>query len=168
VADFIGGGQERRRRAGTENTMGIAAFGAALRDVPALLADAPRIAGLRDALEARLQRAVRDVTIYGTKVPRLGNTSCLGIAGLASDAQVIALDLAGIAISAGAACSSGKVAASHVLLEMGVCQAAASCAVRVSLGTESMAEDIARFESAWLGFVAKNQPAMPLAAAASA
>jgi cysteine desulfurase len=168
AADFVGGGQERRRRGGTENTVGVAAFGAALRDVPGRLAAAPRITALRDDLEARLRRAVPEIEIHGAAASRLGNTSCLGLAGLASNTQVIALDLAGIAVSAGAACSSGKVAASHVLLEMGVAEASAGCAIRVSLGPDTTAEDAARFEAAWLRLVDQRRPAIALAVAASA
>jgi cysteine desulfurase len=168
VADQIGGGQERRRRAGTENVTGIAGFGAALTDVPALVAQSPRIAALRDGMEKSLRTAVCDIAIHGAGAPRLPNTSSLGLAGVSSETQLIGLDLAGVAVSAGAACSSGKVAASHVLLAMGVPEPAASCAIRVSLGWETSADDIARFEAAWRTLVGKHGPAEALAGHAPA
>ncbi len=168
AADVPGGGQERRRRAGTENTVGIAAFGAALRDLPELLADAHRIAALRDDLERQIAELHPGVRVYGAGAPRLPNTSCLGLAGLTSETQLIGLDLAGIAVSAGAACSSGKVAASHVLLAMGINPAEANCAIRVSLGWDTTADDIARFVKAWRALADRQRPAGALAAKASA
>jgi cysteine desulfurase len=166
VAEMIGGGQERRRRAGTENTVGIAAFGAAASDVPQLLADMRRITTLRDRIESALRQAVPDVAVFGDQATRLGNTSSLAIAGPTSETQLIALDLAGVAVSAGSACSSGKIAASHVLLAMGVAPALANGALRVSLGWDTTAAEVARFEEAWLAMAARHLP--PLAAAASA
>ncbi len=158
TADMIGGGQERRRRAGTENTVGIAAFGAAIEDVPAMLAAMPRVTALRDRLEAALTGATK----LGTMAPRVGNTACFARAGHSSESQLIALDLAGIAVSAGSACSSGKVAASHVLLAMGVSPDLANCALRVSLGWEATEAEIDAFLGAWLPRFA------PLAATARA
>jgi cysteine desulfurase len=148
--DLLGGGQERRRRAGTENTVGIAAFGAAARQVPALLAAMSAVTARRDSLEARLRAHVPELQVFGAGAPRLGNTSCLGLAGLASETQLMAMDLAGVAISAGAACSSGKVAASHVLLAMGVPPELARCAIRISLGWDTSERDVARCADAWL------------------
>ena len=145
AADMIGGGQERRRRAGTENTVGIAAFGAAAEDVPALVQAMPQVTALRDRLEAALD----GVATFGATGPRLGNTACFALAGHSSESQLIALDLAGIAVSAGSACSSGKVAASHVLLAMGVSPDLANCALRVSLGWETTAAEIDAFLAAW-------------------
>jgi cysteine desulfurase len=148
-AQIAGGGQERRRRAGTENVVGIASFGAAAREVPRLLADMPRIGTLRDELEARVRRAAPQVKIYGENASRLANTSCFSLANVSSETQVMRLDLAGIAISAGSACSSGKIAPSHVLLAMGVNPAEAKTAIRVSLGWTSTEADVARFIEAW-------------------
>ena len=168
AADLLGGGQERRRRAGTENTVGITAFAAAVRELPTLLADSARIAGLRDGLERRICQARPEAVFHGAGAARLANTSCLGLAGLTSETQLIGLDLAGIAVSAGAACSSGKVAPSHVLLAMGLAPDEANCAIRISLGWDTTAEEVARLEQAWLDLAARRQPASPLAAKASA
>ncbi len=143
-----GGGQERRRRAGTENVAGIAGFGAAAA-AAAAAGEAERLAGLRDALEARVLALAPRAAIFGAAAPRLPNTSCLTMPGVAAETQVMALDLAGVAVSAGAACSSGKVAPSQVLRAMGVDAAAAATAIRVSLGWASEAGDVERFVAAW-------------------
>jgi len=144
-----GGGQERGRRAGTENIVGICGFGAAAKLVPAALAQVPQVAALRDDLEARALEQVPDAVIYGAGAARLPNTSCLGLPGVGNEVQLMALDLAGVAVSAGAACSSGKVSPSHVLQAMGADQAAAASAIRVSLGWRSTVADCARFVAAW-------------------
>ncbi len=138
VTPLISGAQERRRRGGTENVIGIAGFGA----VAEALAD---MSALRDRLEAGLEGAV----IYGRGGPRLGNTSCIGMPGAPNDTQVMAFDLEGFAVSAGAACSSGKVGASHVLQAMGVDDRAAGEAIRISLGPGVTAADIDAFAAAW-------------------
>jgi cysteine desulfurase len=143
-----GGGQERGRRAGTENLSGIAGFGAAARIV-ADSADGGRLAALRDKLEARLSAVAEDAVIFGAKAPRLGNTSAIAMPGVSSELQVMALDLAGIAVSAGAACSSGKVRASHVLQAMGFGTGYSDCAIRISLGWTTTAADIDRLVAAW-------------------
>lgn len=148
VAQLAGGGQERRRRAGTENVIGIAGFGAAARVVPDLLADVPRVRELRDALETQVRESA-SARIYGADAPRLANTSCIGISGVSSETQVMRLDLAGVMVSAGSACSSGKIAPSHVLLAMGVAPTEAKAAIRVSLGWASTAADLERFLAAW-------------------
>lgn len=136
-------------RAGTENLLGIAGFAAAAEAVGGALADQPRLAGLRDRLESRLRSAVPAVTTLGSDVARLANTSCITMPGVASETQVIAFDLAGIAVSAGAACSSGKVAASHVLKAMGVGDEIARSAIRISLGWTTTESDIESFLAAW-------------------
>lgn len=146
---IVGGGQERRRRAGTENVTGIVSFGAAAREVPRLLAEAPKIRVLRDELENRLRGIAPQAKIYGAGVARLPNTSCIALPGVTSETQVMRLDLAGVAVSAGSACSSGKIAPSHVLLAMGVSPAEAKCAIRVSLGWTTTEADVARFIDAW-------------------
>ncbi len=148
AADLSGGGQERRRRAGTENVLGIIGFGAAARETKTLLAQAGRIADLRKSLEdAVLQTPA--VQIFSSTVARLGNTSCFALKGVSSETQVMRLDLAGVAVSAGSACSSGKIAPSHVLLAMGMPAADATSAIRVSLGWETTADDISAFLKAW-------------------
>ena len=137
-----GGGQERRRRAGTENVAGIVGFGVAAELAMTDLATMDRIAKLRDWLEEGVRALVPDAVVFSEAVPRLPNTSCLAIPGVKAETLVIGLDLAGIAVSAGSACSSGKVEASHVLAAMGVAPEIAQGAVRVSLGFGSGNTDI--------------------------
>lgn len=149
AADVVGGGQERRRRAGTENVTGIVSFGAAAREVPRLLADAPRIRGLRDRIETSVRRIAPQVKVFGDSLARLPNTSCIALANVTSETQVMRLDLAGVAVSAGSACSSGKIAPSHVLLAMGISPADAKSAIRISLGWNSTEADVAHFIEAW-------------------
>ncbi|MBL8553024.1 MAG: cysteine desulfurase [Phenylobacterium sp.] len=139
-----GGGQERGRRGGTENLPGISGFGAAAQiAVEGLAAQGP----LRDAAAERLEAAA--AVVIGKAAPRLPNTLCVAAPGWTSDLQVMALDLAGVMISAGSACSSGKVKASPVLTAMGL-EDLAPCAIRVSGGWCSTAEDWNRFADAWL------------------
>jgi cysteine desulfurase len=128
---LTGGGQERFRRAGTENVPAIAAFGAAAEEARTN-GHAERLSGLRDRLEANL--AGFDIRIIGNEAPRLPNTACIAVAGRASETLVMALDLAGFAVSAGSACSSGKVRPSHVALAMGYGEEVARSAIRISLG----------------------------------
>ena len=144
-----GGGQERRRRAGTENLPGIAGFGAAARAAVAHLGEVAALAELRDELERRLSRLAPGIRIFGQSAPRLANTCCFATPGLTAETQVMALDLAGVAVSAGSACSSGKVAPSHVLAAMGASAAEAASAIRVSLGWTSDGADIEHFLAAW-------------------
>jgi len=144
-----GGGQERRRRAGTENVAGIVGFGVAARlALDERVARMAVLAKLRDDLEARIRAIAPDATIFGRDAERLPNTSCLAMPGVAAELQVMDLDLAGVAVSAGAACSSGKVQASHVLSAMGAGNTAGQ-AIRVSLGWATTAEDVDRFVAAW-------------------
>ena len=142
-----GGGQERGRRGGTPALPAIAGLAAAAETAVAALADQPRLAALRDRIEAAATGA--GTVALGAAAPRLANTTCLALPGVRADTQVIALDLAGFQVSAGAACSSGKVAASHVLAAMGL-GALAGCAVRVSLPWNAAAEDAERFIAAYL------------------
>jgi len=145
-----GGGQERGRRAGTENGAGIAGFGAAgtaaRRD---LTAEAPRLAALRDRLEAGLRQVFPETVVFGETAARLPNTSLFSMPGLSAETALIALDLAGCALSSGSACSSGTVRRSHVLDAMGVAPALASGALRASLGWSSDTDDVIRFLSAF-------------------
>ncbi len=150
---ITGGGQERNLRAGTENVAGIAGFGAAADAARLGLAEqAERIAELRDRLEAGLLRISPDAVIFGRQRERLPNTTLFAIPGAKAETAVIALDLEGIAVSSGAACSSGKVQASHVLAAMGVAPELARGAVRVSLGHATGESEIDRFLAAWLKF----------------
>jgi cysteine desulfurase len=140
-----GGGQERRRRAGTENVAGITGFGAAADLAAADLARAPEIAKLRDALETGALAIAPDAVVLSARVPRLPNTACLAVPGAKAETLVIGLDLAGVAVSSGSACSSGKVEASHVLSAMGVEAELAQGAIRVSLGFATSNTDIQSF-----------------------
>ena len=148
-AQNIGGGQERGRRSGTENVAGIAGFGAAAKAARESLADYARIALLRDEIERRTSTVAQDRRVLGAGAPRLPNTSNLTMPGVKAETQVMALDLDGVAVSAGSACSSGKVSASHVVAAMGVPDDEALTAIRVSLGWSSTAADVDRFVEAW-------------------
>ena len=146
-----GGGQERGARAGTENVAGIAAFGAAAAAARAeLAAEAGRMAALRDRLEAGLRSASPDLVVFGAEVERLPNTTLFALSGMKAETAVIAFDLEGIAVSSGAACSSGKVQPSHVLAAMGVPPELARGAVRLSLGPTTTQSDIDRTIEAWI------------------
>lgn len=146
-----GGGQELGRRAGTENLIGIAGFGAAAAvAIPAMADDMVRIEGLRTRLEAGLRHiAGDDGVIMSAGVPRLPNTTLFAIPGLRAETAVIGFDLAGIAVSSGSACSSGKVQPSHVLEAMGFGPELARSAIRISLGWSSSESDIDRCLQAW-------------------
>ena len=150
ASQIKGGGQERGRRAGTENTAGIAGFGVAARLAHEDLVRMQGVAMLRDGMESSLAEALPDVVVFGDRVVRLPNTSCFAVPGLRSETQIMALDLAGLAVSAGSACSSGKVTPSHVLQAMDVPEALAACAIRVSLGPDNTKEDVARLVTALL------------------
>jgi cysteine desulfurase len=144
-----GGGQEGRRRAGTENVAGIVGFGVAAELALADLAKTDEIAALRDVLEEGVRALCPDAVVLSARVPRLPNTSCIAVPGVKAETLVIGLDLAGFAVSAGSACSSGKVEASHVLAAMGASPEIAHGAVRVSLGFGSENTDIQRYLSAF-------------------
>lgn len=153
-----GGGQEKGHRSGTENPAALAGFAAAARsaaDEPA--ARNSRIAGLRDALEKGMRAATNDVIIHGAEVERVANTSFFSLPGLKSETGQIAFDLEGIALSAGSACSSGKVGQSHVLTAMGF--DAALGGLRVSLGPGSTMADVERFLAAFSRVVSRRRAA---------
>ena len=136
-----GGGQESGRRAGTENVAAIAGFGAAAHDASDL-SDMQRVSALRDRFEAELLRAAPDAVIFGRQVSRLPNTSNFAVPGLSAETALIALDLDGVSVSSGSACSSGKVRPSHVLAAMGVDESLARGGLRVSFGWSSKDEDV--------------------------
>ena len=141
-----GGGQERGRRAGTENVAAIAGFGAAARAVASgLEAEAARLAALRDACERALPA---EAVVFGAEAPRLPNTLAFAISKISAATLLMRLDLEGVAVSSGSACSSGKVAQSHVLAAMGVASELAAGAIRVSLGWASGEDDVAAFAAA--------------------
>lgn len=151
-----GGGQERGRRAGTENVAAIAGFGAAAAEARRDLPRMADIAALRDRLEREAVARVPSTQIIAAAAPRLANTSCLALPSVSAETLVMALDLAGVAVSAGSACSSGKVKASHVLKAMGLGADIAGSAIRVSLGWASESAEIERFLEAWQGFAARH------------
>jgi cysteine desulfurase len=153
VADPLikGGGQERGLRAGTENVAGIAGFGAAAAAArEGLAADSARMAALRDRLESALAAASPAVVIFGAECERLPNTTLFALRGMKAETAIIAFDLEGVAVSSGAACSSGKVQPSHVLAAMGVPSQLARGAIRVSLGPTTTESEIDRFIAAWI------------------
>jgi len=143
-----GGGQERNRRAGTENVPGIVGFGVAAQLAADDLRDMPRLAALRDRLQHALQ-SNDNTEIIAKASPRVANTLCVAMIGVSSETQVAAMDLAGVAVSAGSACSSGKVKASHVLRAMGYGAEVAGSALRLSLGWHNTEQDIDRCVEAW-------------------
>jgi cysteine desulfurase len=154
---LAGGGQERRRRAGTENVPAIAGFGAAARAAARELAEMEPVRALRDRLEAEVREITPEARVLAAGAGRLPNTTSIALPGASAETLVIALDLAGVAVSAGAACSSGKVGASHVLQAMGVEPALARAAIRVSLGPGSTEADVAAFVEAWSHLAAQRQ-----------
>jgi cysteine desulfurase len=146
-----GGGQERGARGGTENVAGIAGFGAAAAAVRlALATEGARMVALRDRLEAGLRARMPAAIVFGAQAERLPNTTLFGVPGIKAETAVIALDLDGIAVSSGAACSSGKVQPSHVLAAMGVAPALAQGAIRVSLGPSTTESEVDDFLDAWI------------------
>jgi cysteine desulfurase len=146
-----GGGQERGLRAGTENVAGIVGFGAVAAAVHrSLAAERARMMALRDRLEAALTATMPGVVVFGSESERLPNTTLFGLRGVKAETAVIALDLEGVSVSSGAACSSGKVQPSHVLAAMGVPPLLARGAVRVSLGPTTSESDVDRFIAAWI------------------
>jgi cysteine desulfurase len=146
---ITGGGQERRLRAGTENVPAIAGFGAAAEAAYAELARMDRIAALRDRLEREALQIAPEAVVIGREAPRLANTICLALPKRSAELLVIKLDLAGIAVSAGSACSSGKVGVSTALAAMGLPAEIARAAIRISLGWNSSQKDVDAFLRAW-------------------
>jgi cysteine desulfurase len=146
-----GGGQERGLRAGTENVAAIAGFGAAAEAAQRdLLRDAVRMTALRERLEAGLKAATPQAIIYGAEAARVPNTTLVAVPGMKAETAVIAFDLAGFAVSSGAACSSGKVQASHVLAAMGASDELTRSGLRISLGWSTTEAEIDYFIDAWI------------------
>lgn len=160
---ITGGGQEKNRRGGTENVAGACGFAAAIEAARADPGEPERQRKLRDRFEATIMESAPDVRIWGRDVDRLPNTSCLSAPGWPSEIQVIALDLEGFDVSAGSACSSGKVRKSAVLDAMGASAEHAETVLRVSFGRTNTTEDADRFAQAWLS---AHHRARPKAAAA--
>ena len=154
---LTGGGQERRRRSGTENVAAIAGFGVAARLARHHLSEASRLAELRDRLDRDLLAVSPQARIFGTAAERLPNTTLFAVPGISAETAVIGFDLEGVAVSAGAACSSGKVSASHVLEAMCEPPEAARGGIRVSLPAEAQAADVERFIAAWRAIHARTR-----------
>ncbi|MGJ5619215.1 cysteine desulfurase family protein [Sulfitobacter sp. MF3-043] len=154
-----GGGQEMGRRSGTENLIGIAGFGAAAgaaaRDV--VSGRWQEVAVLRDLLEEALEASTKATIFVGKGADRLPNTSCILTPGWKGETQVMQMDLSGFAISAGSACSSGKVRASAVLRAMGYDETEAASAIRVSLGLDTKRDDVLRFADTWTAKLKKHE-----------
>lgn len=155
-----GGGQENWQRAGTENVAAIAGFGAAAQEASEKLDENSQNSGLRDSIEAGIGTICAEAgnksgepVFFGSNVERLPNTSCFAVPGVKAETALISLDLAGIAVSSGSACSSGKVKKSHVLAAMGVEDDLAECALRVSTGHSTTSEDAERFLGAFRDIV---------------
>lgn len=147
---LMGGGQERGRRAGTENLPGIAGFGAAAAAARrAQPEETGRLSSMLRSLEGGILGISPAATIHGAACDRLPNTSCIGVPDMPAETLVMALDLKGVAVSAGSACSSGKVTPSHVLTAMGLSEAAAARAIRVSFGWATTSAEIQRFTEVW-------------------
>ena len=149
-----GGGQELGRRGGTENVAGIAGFAAAAQAACKLDSNTK---DLRDLFESKLQEISPAVEIFSSPVERLPNTSYIALEGMKAQTTLINLDLDGIAVSTGSACSSGKVTGSRVLAEMGVSDALRACALRISFGWTSTEADITKFIETWQGLIARRQ-----------
>jgi cysteine desulfurase len=144
AAQATGGRQERGRRAGTENVPGIAGLGVgALLAVAKLTTEGPRLAALRDELEAAILRTVAGAVVNGDRSMRVPNTTNIGFEGIEAESLLIALDLEGVAVSTGSACSSGSLEPSHVLRAMGLPTTRARNSLRFSLGPGTTVEDIA-------------------------
>lgn len=146
---MLGGGQEKNCRAGTHNTAGIAGMGLAaelaLKNMPIYA----EIAKLRDYLETKIHKITKEAVIYGANAPRVGNTCNVGFPHVSAQAQLMALDLDGIAVSSGSACSSGSFKASHVLTAMGASEKEAKSTLRISLGWATNSADIEHFLESW-------------------
>jgi cysteine desulfurase len=159
-----GGGQERRVRAGTENVPGIAGFGAAAAATSrGFEGERARLLALRERLEAGLKAHSPSMVIFGADVERLPNTILFAVPGMKAETAVIAFDLEGVAVSSGAACSSGKVQPSHVLAAMGVPPGLVRGAIRVSFGPGTSESAIDRLIRAWIkvsGTLLKESPAV--------
>ena len=142
---ITGGGQEERRRAGTENVAAICGFGAAIEHISISLDKQKDLQTWRDAMETEISAALPNVKLFGRTAPRLANTSMIALPGVMASTQLMNLDLAGIAVSSGAACASGKVAPSHVLMAMGASKEIAQSAIRISGGWNSAQADFQAF-----------------------
>ena len=154
---IVGGGQEQKRRSGTENLPGAAGFGAAAERSVAELEGFAGLGTWRDAFEARLLAEIPEALVVSADAPRLPNTSNVAIPGLPSEMQLMALDIEGVCVSTGSACSSGKVARSEVLTAMGYDDSIAGSAIRISLGWASQQTDLDRLLEVWTAFIKRTR-----------
>lgn len=148
-----GGGQEKGFRAGTENLAGIAGFGAAARVAREGCGDVGEVRAMRDRIEAAILSLAHDAEIFGQRAPRLANTTFFAIPGVKAETAQIGFDLAGVAVSAGSACSSGRVGPSHVLKAMG---RDGDGGLRVSIGRRTTSQDVELFASALAQILARR------------
>lgn len=160
---LVGGGQESRLRAGTENVAGIAGFGAAAMCAARDLSEVSKVSASRDRLQSEILRMTPGAVVVGSAAARLPNTLALVLPGLRAETLVIAFDLAGIALSSGAACSSGKVSRSHVLAAMGFGDELAGSALRISLGWATTEDEVERFLAAWAKVMKTDRAACQVA-----
>lgn len=150
-----GGGQEKRQRPGTENVAGIAGFGEAAKLAQDDMTAFQALSTHRDFIETTLQSAEPRLKIFGRKAPRVSNTTQLALPGMTAETQLMAMDLAGVSLSSGSACSSGTVKPSHVLQAMNVPETEAMGALRVSMGWHTTKEDVDGLIAAWLNMHAR-------------
>jgi len=154
---MLGGGQEKNCRAGTHNTAGIVGMGLAAEMAKQNLSAYNDIQKLRDQMEDHISQKTNKAKIYGANASRVGNTMNVGLDGMEAQTQMMALDLAGIAVSSGSACSSGTFKASHVLTAMGADEKAAKSAIRVSIGYATTRDDIDAFLRAYTKLIERNE-----------
>ena len=153
-----GGGQEFGRRAGTENVAGIAGFAAAVAQATRGIETYQSLSEHRDRMEEKLKAAAPSLQVHGSGAARVAGVSCFGVEGLPSETQIMGLDLAGFAVSAGSACSSGKVKPSRVLTAMGLSDTAARSAIRASFGWATVWQDFDALAEAWIKHAARARP----------
>lgn len=153
-----GGGQEFGRRAGTENVAGIAGFAAAVTAATRGMAAYQALGEHRDRMEEKLRASAPTLKVHGAQAARVAGVSCFGVEGLPAETQIMGLDLAGFAVSAGAACSSGKVKPSRVLTAMGLSDTAARSAIRASFGWKTAWQDFDGLAEAWIRHAARARP----------
>ncbi len=149
-----GGGQERRRRAGTENLVGIAGFGAASSSTIEMT-NVAQLRAWHDTMERTIIAAQPHAVVFGADATRIGNVTQIALPGVTADKQLMAFDLAGFAVSSGSACSSGSIKPSHVLQAMGVLDVSANCAIRISSGWATTEDEIVKFTEAWCALAAR-------------
>lgn len=153
-----GGGQEFGRRAGTENVAGIAGFASAVTLATRGIEIYQSLGEHRDRMEEKLKAAAPSLQVHGSGAARVAGVSCFGVEGLPSETQIMGLDLAGFAVSAGSACSSGKVKPSRVLTAMGLGDTAARSAIRASFGWQTVWQDFDALAEAWIKHAARARP----------